>query len=122
MFFAEFLGSFLLDSTVIGSGIMGDNLSPDNAAIALLGNTVATGAILFVIIKMFGKISGAHFNPAVSILFYLRKELTITKLISYITFQFLGGLLAVVTTHYIFDINLYQISNHQIKNMFSQQL
>ena len=122
MFFAEFLGSFLLVSTVIGSGIMGDNLSPDNAAVALLGNTIATGAILFVIIKMFGKISGAHFNPAVSILFYLREELTITKLISYITFQFLGGLLAVVTTHYIFDINLYQISNHTLRienNMFS---
>ena len=77
MFFAEFLGSFLLVSTVIGSGIMGDNLSPDNAAIALLGNTIATGAILFVIIKMFGKISGAHFNPAVSILFYLREELSL---------------------------------------------
>ena len=122
MFFAEFLGSFLLVSTVIGSGIMGDNLSPDNAAIALLGNTVATGAILFVIIKMFGKISGAHFNPAVSILFYLREELTITKLISYVTFQFLGGLLAVVTTHYIFNIDLYQISNHTLRienNMFS---
>ena len=94
---------------------MGDNLSPNNAAIALLGNTIATGAILFVIIKMFGKISGAHFNPAVSILFYLRKELTITKLISYLTFQSLGGLLAVVTTHYIFDINLYQISNHTLR-------
>ena len=70
-YISEFIGSFFLVATVVGSGIMGDNLSPNNAAVALLGNTIATGAILFVIIKMFGSISGAHFNPAVSLLFYL---------------------------------------------------
>ena len=88
MYVAEFLGSFFLVATVIGSGIMGVNLSPDNLAVALLGNTIATGAILFVIIKMFGSISGAHFNPAVSILFYLRKELSSKKLVNYMIFQF----------------------------------
>ena len=89
-YISELIGSFLLVATVVGSGIMGDNLSPNNAAVALLGNTIATGAILFVIIKMFGNISGAHFNPAVSILFYLRKELELNKLLNYVLFQFLG--------------------------------
>ena len=81
-YISEFIGSFFLVATVVGSGIMGDNLSPNNTAVALLGNTIATGAILFVIIKMFGNISGAHFNPAVSILFYLRKELDLNKLLN----------------------------------------
>ena len=80
-YISEFIGSFFLVATVIGSGIMGNNLSPDNPAVALLGNTIATGAILFVIIKMFGKISGAHFNPAVSMVFFLRKELEFRKLL-----------------------------------------
>jgi len=94
---------------------MGDNLSPNNTAVALLGNTIATGAILFVIIKMFGNISGAHFNPAVSLLFYLRKELELNKLLNYILFQFLGGLLAVFLIHYIFNLELFQISTHAMR-------
>ena len=94
---------------------MGDNLSPNNTAVALLGNTIATGAILFVIIKMFGNISGAHFNPAVSILFYLRKELDLNKLLNYILFQFLGGLLAIFIIHYIFNLELFQISKHAMR-------
>ena len=75
VYLAEFLGSFFLVATVIGSGIMGERLSPDLTAVALLGNTIPTGAILFVLIKMFGPISGAHFNPAVSTVFLLRKEM-----------------------------------------------
>jgi len=114
-YISEFIGSFFLVATVIGSGIMGDNLSPNNAAVALLGNTIATGAILFVIIKMFGNISGAHFNPAVSLLFYLRKELELNKLLNYILFQFLGGLLAVFLIHYIFNLELFQISTHAMR-------
>lgn len=114
-YISEFIGSFFLVATVVGSGIMGDNLSPNNAAVALLGNTIATGAILFVIIKMFGNISGAHFNPAVSLLFYLRKELELNKLLNYILFQFLGGLLAVFLIHYIFNLELFQISTHAMR-------
>ena len=114
-YISEFIGSFFLVATVVGSGIMGDNLSPNNAAVALLGNTIATGAILFVIIKMFGSISGAHFNPAVSLLFYLRKELELTKLLNYIVFQFLGGLLAIFLIHYIFNLELFQISTHAMR-------
>ena len=78
IYLAEFLGSFFLVATVIGSGIMGDRLSEDDA-VSLLGNTIATGAILFVLIKMFGRVSGAHFNPAVSILFLIRKEIECKK-------------------------------------------
>ena len=115
IYISEFIGSFFLVATVIGSGIMGDNLSPNNTAVALLGNTIATGAILFVIIKMFGKVSGAHFNPAVSILFYLRKELELNKLLNYILFQFLGGLLAVFLIHYIFNLELFQVSTHAMR-------
>lgn len=114
-YISEFIGSFFLVATVVGSGIMGDNLSPNNAAVALLGNTIATGAILFVIIKMFGNISGAHFNPAVSLFFYLRKELELTKLLNYIVFQFLGGLLAIFLIHYIFNLELFQISTHAMR-------
>lgn len=114
-YISEFIGSFFLVATVVGSGIMGDNLSPNNAAVALIGNTIATGAILFVIIKMFGNISGAHFNPAVSLLFYLRKELELTKLLNYIVFQFLGGLLAIFLIHYIFNLELFQISTHAMR-------
>ena len=90
-FIAEFIGTFFLVATVIGSGIMAENLSGGNVAIALLGNTISTGAILYVIIKMFGSISGAHFNPIVSFIFLLRKELILPDLIRYIIMQVLGG-------------------------------
>ena len=84
-YFAEFLGTFFLVAVVIGSGIMAQNLSAGNMGIALLGNTIPTGAILYVIIKMFGPVSGAHFNPVVSFVFFLRKELSGTDLYKYIT-------------------------------------
>ena len=111
-YFAEFLGTFFLVAVVIGSGIMAQNLSAGNIAIALLGNTIPTGAILYVIIKMFGSISGAHFNPVVSFIFYLRKELSGSDLYKYIIVQIAGGLVAVFLVHYIFEIEIYQVSTN----------
>jgi len=111
-YFAEFLGTYFLVAVVIGSGIMAQNLSAGNIAIALLGNTIPTGAILYVIIKMFGSISGAHFNPVVSFIFYLRKELSGSDLYKYIIVQIAGGLVAVFLVHYIFEIEIYQISTN----------
>ena len=111
-YIAESIGTFLLVYVVVGSGIMAENLAAGNNAVALLGNTIATGAILYVIIKMFGSISGAHFNPAVSLVFYLRKELQIRDFYYYIFFQIISGLLAVFTIHYIFELELFQISNN----------
>jgi len=111
-YLAEIIGTFFLVAVVIGSGIMAENLANGNMAVALLGNTIATGAILFVIIKMFAPISGAHFNPAVSIVFYIRKELEKNDLIIYVLMQITGGLIAVFLTHYIFNIQIFQISQN----------
>ena len=111
-YISEFIGSFFLVATVIGSGIMGVNMADGNNAVALLGNTIATGAILFVLIKMFGPISGAHFNPAVSMVFFLRKELDFKNLLTYIAYQMVGGILAVITIHYIFEMEIFQISTN----------
>ena len=111
-YFAESLGTFFLVSVVVGSGIMAENLSMGNDAVALLGNTIATGAILFVIIKMFGPVSGAHFNPAVSLVFYLRREMNFIDFVCYIVIQIISGILAVFFIHYIFEINLFQISKN----------
>ena len=90
---SEFIGTFFLIATVIGSGIMGENLSQGNVAIALLGNTLATGAILFVIIKSFEDISGAHFNPIVSLVFYLLGEIKFKEFFYYSIIQCSAGLL-----------------------------
>ena len=109
-YLAEGLGTFLLVSVVVGSGIMAGNLADGNNAVALLGNTIATGAILFVIIKMFGSISGAHFNPAVSLLFLMRKELILRDFLIYIFVQVIAAIIAVPIIHYIFEIEIYQIS------------
>ena len=111
-YIAESLGTFFLVAVVVGSGIMAENISEGNVGIALLGNTLATGAILFVIIKMFGAISGAHFNPAVSFIFYLRKELCLLDLIKYIIVQIISGLIAVIIIHYIFEIQIFQLSTN----------
>ena len=110
-YIAEFLGTFFLVATVIGSGIMGDDLSAGNEALALLGNTIATGAILFVIIKSFENLSGAHFNPIVSIIFYFLKEINLKDLIFYLAIQFVAGLLAVLSIHFIFEQSLLQIAS-----------
>ena len=111
-YLAESIGTFFLVGVVVGSGIMAENLSNGNNAVALLGNTIATGAILFVLIKMFSSISGAHFNPAVSLVFYLRKELNIKDFFNYTIIQIISGLLAVLCIHYIFQIELFQISTN----------
>ena len=111
-YIAELIGTFLLVAVVVGSGIMGETLSNGNNAIALLGNTIATGSILFVIIKMFGSISGAHFNPSVSVLFLLRNEIDSKDFIKYVRAQIIGGLLGVFIVHYIFEIDIFQISTN----------
>ncbi len=110
-YIAEFLGTFFLVATIIGSGIMGDDLSAGNEAVALLGNTIATGAILFVIIKSFENLSGAHFNPIVSIVFYFLKEINLKDLIFYLAIQFVAGLLSVLSIHFIFEQSLLQIAS-----------
>ena len=79
----EFIGSFFLTGVVIGSGIMAENLSQGNDALALLGNTIATGAILFVLIKSFSPVSGAHFNPVVSLVLFIKKEMEASLFLIY---------------------------------------
>lgn len=107
---AEFLGTALLLTTVIGSGIMGEMLSGGNTAIALLGNTIPTGAILIVLITIFGPISGAHFNPAVTFAFLLRGEIAIGLAAAFILTQILGGISGVWVAHLMFDLEVMQTS------------
>ena len=100
----------MLLATVVGSGIMGETLSPASDAIALLGNTIATGAILVVLILMFGPISGAHFNPAVTIAFLLKGEINAKDSLFYIMIQIVGAVVGVLAAHAMFDQELLQIS------------
>ncbi len=109
---AEALGSFFLFATVIGSGVMGGSLSGGNAAVALLGNTMATGAMLFVLITMLGPISGAHFNPAVSLVMRFRGELSTAELAAYTLAQVAGGVLGVWAAHVMFTLPVIQFSHH----------
>lgn len=110
-FWAEAIGSFFLFCTVIGSGIMAERLAGGNVAIALLGNTVATGAMLFVLIGMFGPMSGAHFNPAVTLVFRLRGELTSAAAMRLIAGQFVGGIPGVWAAHLMFDHPIFELSS-----------
>jgi len=105
---AEALGSLLLLAGVVGSGIMGESLSPANAAVALLGNTLATGAILVVLIRMLGPVSGAHFNPAVTLAFWLRRDLPARLALGYIGAQVAGAVLGVLLAHAMFEQPLWQ--------------
>ena len=107
---AEALGTALLLISVIGSGIMGVNLAGGNVAIALLANAIATGCMLYVIIMTLGPISGAHFNPAVSLAFYLRGALSTRDLAGYVPAQIIGGVLGVWATHVMFDLPVLQWS------------
>lgn len=109
---AEALGTALLVATVIGSGIMGERLADGNAAIALLGNTIATGAILVVLILIFAPISGAHFNPVVSLSFALQRQMTWTECLSYAIVQIAGGILGAILAHAMFSLPLIQFSAH----------
>ena len=107
---AEGLGSFFLFACVIGSGIMGERLSGGNDAVALLANTLATGAILFVLITMLGPISGAHMNPAVSLVAALRKELAWRTTAAYIAVQLICGIIGAFAAHLMFEVPVLQYS------------
>ncbi len=100
---AEWLGTFFLLATVVGSGIMAERLADGNVAIALLGNTIPTGAILVVLITVFGPISGAHFNPAVTLCFVLRRDITAADAGLYVVVQVFGGIVGVFAAHLMFD-------------------
>lgn len=105
---SEALGSALLLATVVGSGIMAERLAVGNAAIALLCNTLPTGAMLIVLITMLGPISGAHLNPAVSLVFLLRRELSPQDASLYIVGQLIGALAGVYLAHAMFDLAIWQ--------------
>jgi glycerol uptake facilitator-like aquaporin len=107
---AEALGTFLLLATVVGSGIMGETLAAGNTAVALLGNTLATGALLVVLITIFGPISGAHFNPAVTCAMLIQRRITTQEAGYYIIIQVAAGLLGVLAAHFMFDQGLLQVS------------
>ena len=107
---AELIGTAGLLATVVGSGIMGESLAAGNTAIALLANAIATGAILAVLITGLGPLSGAHFNPAVTLAFLLRREITRRDAAYYVIAQVLGGLAGMLAAHAMFDLPLAQIS------------
>ena len=107
---AEGLGSFFLFAAVVGSGIMAERLSGGNVAIALLANSLATGAILFVLIAMLGPISGAHLNPAVSLVAASRRELSWGDAAAYIAAQLAFGILGAFAAHAMFDLPIVQLS------------
>ena len=107
---AEGLGSLLLFAGVVGSGIMAEALAGGNVAIALLGNTLATGAILYVIITIFGPISGAHFNPAVTLVMRLKGLIGSGEAIGFVVVQLVGGIIGVWIAHLMFDLPILQIS------------
>jgi glycerol uptake facilitator-like aquaporin len=106
---AEALGTALLVATVVGSGIMAETLTKD-VALALLCNTLPTGAILVVLITLLGPISGAHFNPAVSVVFALRRELLAGEALLYVAAQVAGGILGTILAHGMFDMSLLAAS------------
>ncbi len=107
---AEAIGTALLLAVVIGSGIMGDRLAGGNVAIALLGNTLSTGAALVVLITVFGPLSGAHFNPAVTVVFGLRREIAWPLAAGYVAAQTFGGVIGVWTAHAMFGEPILQVS------------
>ena len=108
--FGELLGTALLLAVVIGSGLMAERLSGGHVAVALLANTLATVGGLYVLIEVFGPVSGAHFNPAVSLAMALRGELPWTRLAGYVPAQLLGAALGAVLAHAMFDLPLLQVS------------
>ena len=109
----EFFGTLFLLAIVVGSGIMGENLAQGNTAIALLANSLATGAGLYVLITCLGPISGAHFNPVVSLVEFLWGRLSQKDLFSYWAAQFLGGLTGIWLTHLMFHQAFFQIATKE---------
>ncbi len=116
---SEGLGTAFLLATVVGSGIMGERLADGNVALALLGNTIATGAILAVLILVFGPLSGAHFNPAVTLAFRLRGEIGAAAAAAYAAVQILGGLAGTWAAHLMFEEPLFQLST-TVRSGFAQ--
>jgi len=107
---AECLGTGLLVTTVVGSGIMGEKLAGGNVALALLGNTLPTGAILVVLILALGPISGAHFNPAVSLVMSLRKDHPWREFLPYAAAQIVGGCIGTFVAHAMFELPLFELA------------
>ena len=108
---AEFIGTSFLLGTIVGSGIMSERLSAGIESLALLGNTVATGAILFVMITILAPVSGAHFNPAVSIVMRLRGYINNVELSTYILSQIAGSVFGTWVAHFMFDVSIIQMSS-----------
>ena len=112
VFVSEFLGTLFLVATVVGSGIMAENLSMGNQALALLANAVATGAILYVLITIFNEISGAHFNPVVSMVMFIMRKLSFSEFLVYVSVQIIGGILGTFLAHYMFEMSIIQFSTN----------
>jgi len=109
---AEGLGAAFLLATVVGSGIMGERLAGGNVALALLGNTLPTGAMLVVLILILGPVSGAHMNPAVSVGFALRRDLSWADVAPYVVAQIVGAVLGVCAAHAMFELPILEVSSH----------
>lgn len=110
---AEALGTALLLAIVVGSGIMGEKLAAGNAAVALLANAIATGAGLFTLITIFAPISGAHFNPVVTLAAAIERSLSVKDAAGYILAQFAGAYCGVIAAHAMFSLRLVQTSAHE---------
>lgn len=111
-YIAEFTGTLLLVATIVGSGIMAENLAQGNTAVALLANAIATGSILYVLITLFGPISGAHFNPVVTMVLLMLNQLSASKSFFYIVSQVFGGVLGAWMAHAMFDLPILQLSTN----------
>ena len=111
-FVSEFLGTLFLVATVVGSGIMADNLSMGNHAVALLANAISTGAILYVLIIIFSEYSGAHFNPVVSLIMFIMKKISLSDFLLYVFFQIIGGVLGTFLAHFMFEMSIIQLSTN----------
>jgi glycerol uptake facilitator-like aquaporin len=109
---AEAIGSGFLFAAVIGSGVMAERLAGGNGALALLANTLATGAILYVLIEVLGPVSGAHFNPAVTLAFRLDREIASGLAAAYVAAQLAGGIAGVALAHAMFDLPPLQLGEH----------
>jgi glycerol uptake facilitator-like aquaporin len=116
---AEAIGTAMLLAIVVGSGIMGERLAQGNLAVALLANSLATGAGLFVLIVIFGPISGAHFNPVVSAVSVWQGDLTLSRGVIYALAQIAGGLTGVIAAHAMFSLPIVQISTH-VRSTFGE--
>ena len=108
---AEFIGTSFLLGTIVGSGIMSERLSAGIESLALLGNTVATGAILFVMITILAPVSGAHFNPVVSLVMRLRGNINNVELSTYLLTQIAGSVFGTWIAHFMFDVSIIQMSS-----------